>query len=142
MKTSDPLPALHRKVASQGRLDAYNALHSVYPPSPDPDPSLWQDIPDDVETPHPYANDSNLDFTVQHKGVRYLRLHFQKIDTELYYDTIVVTDPTGKILEKLSGQLNDYTTDYVEGDTLNIQFTSDHTTNGYGFLIDKIQVIE
>jgi thermitase len=142
MKSSDPLPSLHRKVVSQGRLNAYNALHSIYPPSADPDPSLWQDVTDDVESPHPYLNDANISFTVQHKGARYLRLHFQKIDTELYYDTIVVTDPSGKVLEKLSGQLNDYTTDYVEGDTLHIQFTSDHTTNGYGFLIDKIQVIE
>jgi thermitase len=142
MKSSDPIPSLHRKVISQGRLNAYNALHSIYPPSPDPDPSLWRDVADDVESPHPYLNDSNLSFTVQHKGARYLRLHFQKIDTELYYDTVAVTDSLGKVLEKLSGQLNDYTTDYVAGDTLNIQFTSDHSTNGYGFLIDKIQVIE
>jgi len=142
MKSCDSIPSLHRKVISQGRLNAYNALHSIYPPSPDPDPSLWQDVSDDVESPHPYLNDSNLSFTVQHKGARYLRIHFQKIDTELYYDTVVVTDSSGKTLEKLSGQLNDYTTDYVAGDTLNIQFTSDHSTNGYGFLIDKIQVIE
>ena len=62
LATSQPVRAYRRKVASGGRINAYNLLTNTRPPRNEPDPSAWIDYPlDEVfESDHPYAANDNL----------------------------------------------------------------------------------
>jgi len=139
--TSDPVRNLSRKVMAKGRVNAYNALHGIVPPSIDPDESLWKDVPVTIESVHPYAPKSDLTFNVEHPGAKYIRVHFEKIGTEPGYDFVRLETRSGEILEKLSGEHANYLTTYIVGDSATIRLTSDVSVNGYGFKVDRIQVI-
>ena len=139
--TSDPVRNLSRKVMAKGRVNAYNALHGIVPPSIDPDESLWKDVPVTIESVHPYAPKSDLTFNVEHPGAKYIRVHFEKIGTESGYDFVRLETRSGEVLEKISGEQADYMTTYIVGDSGTIRLTSDVSVNGYGFKVDRIQVI-
>lgn len=141
IKTSDPVPGLRRKVIANGRINAYSAFHGIVPPSTDPDPSLWKDVPQVIESAHPYLSNQNLKFTVHADGAKYIRIHFEKIETEFQYDKITIEDKAGKVVEILTGAYTDYYTDYYTGDSLVIHLESDGTVDKWGFKVDKIQMI-
>ena len=131
-----------RKSASRGRVNVYNALNNIVPPSTDPDESLWQDVPFALESAHPYANSLTQTFEVKVPGARYIRVIFDRLETEPKYDTVKVEDTKRNVAEEISGRVDaGYKTEYVEGDTLNLRLTSDSSVTGYGFAISRIQVI-
>ena len=139
--TSDPVRGLSKKVFSRGRINAYNAMNGIVPPSDEPDESKWQNVEHVLESDHPYADKANLSFEIKHPGAKYIRVHFEKIQTERNFDVVKLETTGGELLEKLSGDMNDYTTDYAAGDTVVVKFTSDVSVNGWGFKVDRIQVI-
>lgn len=141
IQTSDPLPGLKRKVMSKGRVNAHNAFHGIIPPNTDPDESLWKDVSFTVESPHPYKEGVNLTYTVSQPGVQYIRLHFQKIEVENRYDTVSVEKADGTLIDQVTGTKEGYTSEYIKGDTAIIRLRSDSSVNGWGFKVDKIQVI-
>jgi subtilisin family serine protease len=142
IKTSDPVPGLRRKVAAHGRVNAYNALKGIVPPNDDPDESLWKSVSKSIESPHPYANNQDLTFTVKQAGAKYLRLHFEKIEVEANYDKVIVQTPSGEVIEEITGNAANYTTGYVKGDTLVIHLKSDESNTAFGFKLDAYQVIQ
>lgn len=141
IRTSDPVRGLRRKVASNGRLNAYNALHDIVPPSSEPDDSLWQDVQSVIESSHPYANSQSTSWTVTEPGAKYVRLHFERIETEARYDIIRLETPSGELIEAIDGSSDGYTSDYILGDSLVIRFVTDSSVTGWGFKMDKLQVI-
>ena len=141
IKTSDPVKGLKRKVTAKGRVNAYNAVHGIVPPSSEPDPALWQTVSYSVESAHPYENRADQTFTVNYPGAKYIRVIFEKIQVETNYDRVTVMDKTRAVMDDLTGSLTEYTSEYVEGDTLLIRLKADETANGYGFKVSKIQVI-
>jgi len=140
--TSDHVPSLRRKVVGKGRVDAYNAMYNIVPPNDEPDESLWKDMAMTIESPHPYKENSNLSFPVSVPGAKYIRVVFDKIETERNYDKVMLLDNTGAVVDQMSGILNNYTTDYIKGDSAKIHFTSDASVNAWGFSVTKIQVIQ
>jgi len=140
--TSDRVPGLKKMVAARGRVNVYNAIHNIVPPNNDPDESLWQDIQMDVESPHPYDVDQTYTYPIDQPGAKFLRIHFEKIQTESKYDTIKIYDRAGAVIESISGDQVDYTTDYLEGDYARVELVSDYSVVHYGFKIDRVQVIK
>jgi hypothetical protein len=69
-------------------------------------------------------------------------VHFAKVDVEKGYDFVRIKGAGGEVTDELSGTLENYTTDYIAGDQLNIEFSSDGVGEGYGFAIDRYEVIE
>ena len=140
--TSDHVPSLRRKVVAKGRVDAYNAMYNIVPPSDEPDESLWKDMAMRIESPHPYLSNSDLSYPVSVPGAKYIRIVFDKLETERNYDKVMFLDKTGTVVDQMSGILANYTTDYVIGDTATLRLTSDSSVNAFGFTVTKIQVIK
>ena len=67
---------------------------------------------------------------------------YPKIEMEAGYDFVKVTTPEGEVIEKLTGSLLNYTSEYIKGDALVVRLESDSTVNKDGFKITKIQIIK
>lgn len=139
--TSDRTPALRRKVLSKGRINLDNAFRNFIPPNDDPDESLWKDESFEAESVHPYTNDRAYEFDVNFPGAKYIRIHFEKIQTEAGYDFVKVLDQNGIEIEKVSGTHEGYMSDYILGDSAKIILETDASVTDWGFKANKIQVI-
>lgn len=143
MKTSDKLISLKNKVVSHGRLNLNNALTGVEPAVPWVviDPSEWINFDKAIASAHPYVEDYDNTWTINHPGATFMRIHFPTIDTEARYDFVYIMDANDKIYDVLSGKYTDYWTEVVPGNTVKIRFKSDHSVNKYGFDIDKYGMV-
>lgn len=135
--TSQKWANLRSKVRAGGIANAYATLtNQVAGPDPD-DPTNWASVPVSVSSPHPYGNNASHSYRVQVPGAQQISLYLEKFDTERRYDTLTVKDSTGKIVEELSGNLDDSFTAIINGDTAILEFKSDNSVNRYGFDITR-----
>lgn len=144
-KTSVPVRAFRRRMTSGGRLDAYNLLTNTRPLRIEPDPNLWQrvELDEAYESSHPYQNNISKNFKISHPGAKYLRLVVKRFELEKGYDFLFLRDGnTDEELESITGQGEDYLTEYVEGDSISVQMVSDFSLNGWGYLIDAYEYIQ
>lgn len=141
LSTVDPVRTLYRKTVAGGRLNVYNAIMNQIPQREAP-PSRWKDMAKVIESKHPYENNTNQTFQIQHPGAKHMRVHFTKIATEPNYDVIKVKSASGELFDELSGNLDDYTTDYVDGDKIVLEFTTDGSITGFGFVMDRYEFAE
>jgi subtilisin family serine protease len=141
MKTSVPIQGLRKKVAAKGRIDAYNAFNNIIPPSNEPDESLWKTVDQAIESPHPYKDKDDLKFEVKQAGAKYIRVIFEKVDTEEKYDTVSVLDAQGAVVDSVSGKQENYVSEYVQGDSLTVNLKADFSVSGWGFKVSKVQII-
>lgn len=142
LATSEPLPSLRGKTVNGGRLNAYNLLTDTRPVRNEPNPDNWEVVDLDAawESEHPYANGLNESRTFNIPGAKYMRLHVVRYDTEARYDYLEVADGNGAVAEQISGAGEDYTSEYIEGETMTVRFVSDRSVTRWGFLIDRIEV--
>jgi thermitase len=141
IRTSKPTWKLRSKGVARGYISAFNALNNIVPPSIEPDPSRWVRVPQVFESAHPYTNKLDQRTTISYPGAKYLRVHFEKIQTEARYDHVRILTPLGEQIQSFSGSYNDVTSEYVEGDSLIIQLQTDYSTVDYGYRISRIEVI-
>ena len=143
MATSEPIRSYRRKTISGGRLNAYNLVTNTRPSRGEPDPSKWEVVSlDEVfETEHPYQHNANLSRSITIEGAKFIRVKVERYDLERGYDFLTVRDSSRSEVEKFSGVGSAYTTDYIEGDTVIVEFKSDTSVNGWGFLINQVEVI-
>ncbi len=143
MATSIPGGAYRRTTASGGRVDAYNLLTDTRIPRQGPDENAWrvEALSEVFETAHPYANNAKISRAYSFPGAKYVKLVIERFDTEKNYDFVILKDASGAVVEKLSGVGSNYETDYVEGDSFTIEFTSDSSQNAFGAVIRDAKVI-
>ncbi len=141
IRSSDPVRGFENKVISGGRVNAYNAIFGVYPKPTRPDPSLWKDYNYSLESAHPYLNNLNTESVLEVPGAKFIRVVFEKIDTEANYDKIILTDSGNDEIEQLSGEYTNYVSEYLVGPKVKINFITDSSLVKYGFKISKVQVI-
>ena len=138
MKTSDEILSVRRKVASSGRVNAFNAVHDKIPPKKSPkDPGAWTEVAHQISTPHNYLNNTKETWTLYHEGATHLKIHFAKFDTEEGYDQLKIKDKNGVVMDLLEGVVGETWSFIVPGDTAILSFESDDAANRYGFDIDK-----
>jgi len=144
MKTSDYVKKLKRRVSSSGRLNVGNAVLNVVPERPlDPLESEWRAIRFKHESEHPYQNSAKTSFAVSATGVSKMRIHFSKVETEPGYDVILIKDANGEVLEEISGSHpNGYTTDYMDTDSVVVEFVTDFSVSFFGYAIDRYEYID
>jgi len=141
IRSSDPVESLSKMVVSKGRVNAYNAIHGIFPPNPAPDESLWKDYDYTLESPHPYEGSKTYNYSVNVSKAKYVRIVFDSIDTEKGYDVMTIRDGKGRLVERLSGALSNYVSGYIAGGKASILFTTDDSVNKTGFKVAKLQVI-
>lgn len=137
-----PSANLRHKVVCQGRLDAWNAVQGVKPTNPFPQNAQFKSIPADIETPHPYPDGVYICYPASKPGAKYIRLHIDQLILEWEHDHVYVENPQGNIVEEFYGTMYNYSTDYVEGDSLQICLKTDRSVHYYGFKVDAIEYVE
>lgn len=142
MMTSVPVAALRGKTITAGRIDAYNLLTDVRPERSGPKSEQWQTkaLSSAFESDHPYKENSAVKRTITVPGAKYIRVKVAKYDLESGYDYVRLSDGKGTAVEKISGTGVDYVSEYVEGDTVVLDFISDRSINKWGFKILEIDV--
>lgn len=144
MKSRDFIPSLTRKVAASGRLNIYNAIMGVYPPSPEPSEDAWRDFDAGqvIESAHPYANSFKQEWAIQGpEGAKFMRLVLEKVDLEDGYDFLKIVDATGAEMDSISGKAENASTFYVEGNKMTLKFSTDSSEVRWGFKVAKVQVV-
>ncbi len=143
LRTSEPIRAYRKKTISGGRINAYNLLTNTRPARQEPDPSAWHVVKLDkkFETDHPYLNSQNVAREFVVTGAKYVRAKIKRYDLESGYDFLKVTGKARNEIETMSGAGADYVTDYVDGDTLRLEFTSDTSVSKWGFLVEELEAV-
>ncbi|MFZ4715744.1 MAG: S8 family serine peptidase [Bacteriovoracaceae bacterium] len=143
MQTSVPIRAYRSKTISGGRINAFNALTNFKPPREEPNPNLWvKSNIEKFESTHPYANSANVEKVYKVPGAKYIRVLIEKFELENGYDFLILQDGKGQEAEKISGAGESYVTEYVEGDSFKLKFSSDSSLNKWGYSIKQIEVIK
>ncbi|KAJ0180993.1 hypothetical protein K1T71_003078 [Dendrolimus kikuchii] len=89
-----------------------------------------------VDSPHPYADDTDISGVVKIPGASSLRVVFEQgCSTERRNDPLTISDGTGRVLATRSGrEPTDWAQEIiVNGDELRWRFTSDGSVNGWGW---------
>jgi len=140
--TGVPVAALRGKTVTASRIDAYNLLTDTRPERSGPKNDSWLSKPLDVafESDHPYKENSAVKRVITIPGAKYIRVKFAKYELESGYDYVRISDKSSSAVEKVSGAGVDYISEYVEGDTIQLDFISDRSINKWGFKISEIEV--
>jgi subtilisin family serine protease len=141
IRTSTPVAGLKKKVIAKGRVNAWNALNNIIPPNDEPAENLWVDQPASAESEHPYKDKADQAVTLSFPGAKFIRVVFEKVETEKNYDKVLIQTPSGETIEEITGTLAGYRSDYVKGDSVVIRLRSDGSVNGWGYKVQKIQVV-
>lgn len=138
------VPSYGRKLVSAGRVDGYNFLNGIYPSRPEtPDHSKWKDFDIPIfETEHPYLENENssVDYTIP--AAKFVRAVINKLSLENGYDYFNILNEKGEKIQALTGDISNYATEYVHGDTIRFHMQSDNSVQTWGVLIKKIQYID
>ncbi|CAG9575570.1 unnamed protein product [Danaus chrysippus] len=89
-----------------------------------------------VDSPHPYADDTDISGVVKIPGAQSLRVSFEQgCSTERRNDPLTISDSAGRVLATRSGrEPTDWAQEIiVNGDELRWRFTSDGSVNGWGW---------
>lgn len=140
--TGVPVAALRGKTQTASRIDAYNLLTDTRPERSGPRNDGWTKMTLDqaFESDHPYKENANVTRTLTFPGAKYVRVKVAKFDLESGYDYVRMADAAGNTVEKISGAGENYTTDYIEGNTVQLNFISDRSINKWGFRIEAVEV--
>jgi thermitase len=140
--TGVPVTALRGKTQTASRIDAYNLLTDSRPVRTGPKDDSWttKTLNLALESDHPYSDNTNVEKKITIPGAKYIRVKVARYELESGYDFLRIADGNGATVEKVTGTGTNYTTDYVEGDTVTINFISDRSMTKWGYLIQEIEV--
>ncbi len=143
VETSVPGAGYRRKVVANGRVSAYNFLTNTRIPSSEPDFSNARTITlnEVFETAHPYLSNQKFSKAYSIEGAKFIKVVVEKFDLENNYDFVALKNNKGSIVEKITGKGDNLVTDYVEGDSFTLEFSSDTSDNRWGATIKEIQVL-
>ncbi len=103
----------------------------------------WEnDYSFNIESPHPYPNNANLEWEIYRKDATGLRFHFENLVLEPYYDSLIIMDGNGIVWQVLNGNVGRTTSVKVPGKYAKILLRSDNSNNYYGFKIDFAQKLK
>jgi thermitase len=143
MSSSIYSKAYGKKTIGKGRVDAYNFLTGVVASRPvEPNPNDWLILSESYETAHPYPNNAKISKKFRVSGAKFVRLTLSRYELEDNYDFAIIRDGQGVESDKISGSGSQYQTEYVEGDTIEIELSSDSSINKWGFHVSEVQYIQ
>lgn len=144
MSSSVYASAYGRKTIGGGRVDAFNFLQGVVTSRPaKPDPNAWRASTVDVfESAHPYGSNVTVSKTYTIPGAKFIRVLVEKYDLEINYDSLKILDGNGSVVQKIDGAGANLVSDYVDGDTVTVEFNSDSSVQQWGFKISEVEYIQ
>ena len=89
-----------------------------------------------AESPHPYYNNMNENYTVHINNAVAISLHFDKIDVEQNFDYVKVYDKQWNLIVEYTGYYEDVWTPDILGDTVHIVLDTDSSVTAWGFGVD------
>ena len=89
-----------------------------------------------IETPHPYDNYMNQTWTITHPSALHMAVHFADFDTEVNRDYVRLLDGNDMLRATFHGDLGEFTSGSIPGDTIKIFFSSNYSVTRYGFQVD------
>ena len=137
LKTAQPAASLRGKVQT-GMANAFTAITNQQPGPDLNDPINWRKMAVSISSEHPYKEKTNQKFVVTAPGAKEFAIQFSGFETEEDFDTVVIKDMNGKVLDKLSGKLGEVMSSVIPGDKATLEFTSDESVNGNGFDITEV----
>ncbi|MBP9681006.1 MAG: S8 family serine peptidase [Bacteriovorax sp.] len=142
VKTGVSVAALRGKTHSASRIDAYNLLTDTRPERVGPKDDAWRSVTLDqvFESEHPYKENLNIAKTFSFPGAKYVRVKVARFELESGYDYVRISNQAGATIEKLTGTGTNYLSEFVEGDSVQLNFVSDRSVNKWGFKIEEVQV--
>jgi len=144
LRSRDFVPSLIKKVASSGRLNVYNAINGIYPPSPEPAEGDWRDVSmaSPIESEHPYKDKFQQEWTIEGPAdAKFIRVVFSKVDLENNYDFVKLYDAKGIESEAITGAGENLVSGYVMGNKVTLKFTTDSSNTKWGFAVGKVQAV-
>jgi subtilisin family serine protease len=135
--TAQPIEGLYRKT-KYGLVNAYSALTNTLSPQPSFDPHYWNHKSTVIETPHPYKNNSNLEWTISIPEAKEIAIYFDKIDVEAERDAVVIRKTNGDYIEFVKSQAKNYYSMNIKDNNVKVVFTSSPGTRQYGFKISHV----
>lgn len=144
LATTEGGVAYRGSVISKGRLNVYNLIENIRPEKiEDPAEDLWEDyVLDEPFIIENYTENMEVENVYQIEGAKHIRVVIDSLNTEKGYDKILVSDGQGTRVDSQSGSGTMVITQYIDGDTIQVKFTSDESYNRQGFSITKLQVIK
>jgi len=111
--------------------------------STQPGPWSWTTVLlADVESDHPYGHDQERQWVVTRPGAERIRIHFNAIEMEPYYDWLAVSGVREESALYLDGEHENLWTPVFEGDTAIITLVSDYSVAEWGFRADMVSYYE
>ena len=96
-----------------------------------------------IQTPHPYKNNSYYSYTYTDESCKNLKLTFSEGSyTEYSCDTVTIYDETGEECTTLSGNDLSGTSVLIPGNTVKIVLTTDVSINRYGFRVESVENVD
>lgn len=141
MFTGVPVSALRGKTVTASRVDAFNLLTNTRPERSGPVNGAWQSevLGEAFESEHPYKDNANVTRKITIPGAKFIRVKVARYELEKGYDFVRIADGAGVTLEKVTGTGTNYVSDYVEGDTVILNFVSDRSKAMWGYEISEIE---
>jgi subtilisin family serine protease len=99
----------------------------------------FSDLDPDVESLHPYLPNSDETWTITQPGAVVMAVHFSQFDTESGYDYVEILDGDDQQWAIYDGDLGEFTSVVVEGNTIKVHLTSDGIVQRDGFIIDEVR---
>jgi subtilisin family serine protease len=135
---AEPTTAMRSKVASGGIINAYYALTDSSGPSDPNDPFNWDKNAQTISTDHPYADNSDQEWTVSVPGAEKIAIYFSRFETEAGYDQVRFFSTGGQELGMMEGSNDGSFSPVFNTDTVIIRLTSDSSVNRYGFDVEAV----
>ncbi|MEW5852315.1 MAG: Kazal-type serine protease inhibitor domain-containing protein [Myxococcota bacterium] len=109
------------------------------------DEALWRVVPDAAlpESAHPYANRADESTVVTTaECVQAVRVHFEKVELK-GGDSLTIYNAAGRQVQRLSNTTRtNFVSNPVEGNQLTLRLRSNRSTRGWGFKVDRVEVVE
>jgi len=92
-----------------------------------------------ISSAHPYDNYTDETWVITHPGAASMKVHFSDYETESDWDYVYILDGAGNVIASYTGDLGEFWSDEVPGDTIKINLVADSSYYYYGFDIDAYE---
>ena len=101
-----------------------------------------------INSPHPYPNDYDRIWSIDFPDAAAIRVHFSQIDLEYGWDYLLLGDTDiidGWYYQELTGTMYNFWSDWIpllNDNKLYLRLITDNIINGWGFHVDRYEVIK
>jgi len=92
-----------------------------------------------ITTPHPYPNNTTMEWYIENDQASAIRIHFSDFAIETGFDSLIIKDENDVVWGVYTGNLGRFTSDMIPGKKAHLILKTDPSGQDYGFSIDYVQ---